>query len=63
MIWPGPIQSLIFAYTKMEQLLSPDLVATDVIRSYSFSTQYRAIIDDFNELDFRESGRTLLVFP
>src|SRR5688572_16673568 len=62
-IWPGPIKSLVFAYTKMDQLLSPDLVATDVIRSYSFSTQYQALIDDLTDLGFRESDRTLLAFP
>jgi pimeloyl-ACP methyl ester carboxylesterase len=62
-IWPGPVTSLIFAYKKMDQLLSPDLVATDVIRSYSFSTQYQALIDDLSTLGFGEDARTLLVFP
>lgn len=63
-VWPGPIQSLVFAYTKMDQLLSPYLRATDVIRSYAyFSTQYQALIDDLAVLGFREPDRTLLVFP
>jgi pimeloyl-ACP methyl ester carboxylesterase len=62
-IWPGPIKSLLFAYKKMPQLLDPNLVATDVIRSYAFSTQYQGLIDDLTTLGFREDHKTLLVFP
>jgi pimeloyl-ACP methyl ester carboxylesterase len=62
-IWPGPIKSLIFAYKKMDQLLSPDLVPTHLIRSYAFSTQYQAILDDLTDLGFNETERTLIDFP
>ena len=62
-VWPGPIHSLLFAYTKMAQLMSPDLVATDVIRSYAFSSQYQALVDDLADLGFREADGTLVVFP
>ena len=62
-IWPGPLRNLLFTYRLMPQLLDPDLVATDVIRSYATSNQYQAIIDDLGTLGFRESNRTLIVFP
>ena len=39
LIWPGPAASLIFPYKKMTELLDPNLVATDIIRSFSVSTQ------------------------
>jgi pimeloyl-ACP methyl ester carboxylesterase len=49
----------------MEQLLTPGLVARDVIRSYYFSTQYQGIIGDLERWGFRESEAppTLYVFP
>jgi pimeloyl-ACP methyl ester carboxylesterase len=64
-IWPGPFRSLIFSYSLMPQLLDPDLEATDVIRWYSISKQYAAIIDDLHTCDFREdsSQPTLFVCP
>lgn len=63
-VWPGPVSSLVFAYKKMDALLSPDLRATGVIRSYAyFSTQYDALIDDLTDLGYRETDRTLLTFP
>src|SRR4051794_12741368 len=62
-IWPGPIRSLVLPYRKMDKLLNPDLTATDLIRSYAFSSQYQALIDDLGELGFREDNRTLFIFP
>src|SRR5262249_48229867 len=63
LVWPGPIHSLVLPYRKMDKLLNPDLTATDLIRSYAFSLQYQALIDDLGELGFREGDRTLFVFP
>lgn len=64
-IWPGPFRSLIFSYALMPQLLDPNLEATDVIRRYSISKQYAAIIDDLHTCGFREDGAppTLFVCP
>ena len=49
----------------MEQLLKPTLVATDVIRSFSISTQYANLIDSLEACGFNEAGSspTLKVFP
>jgi len=63
LIWPGPVASLWFPYKLMNELLSPDLVATDVIRTYSITTQYQAIIDDLGTLGFHEAVGSLIVFP
>lgn len=64
-IWPGPVRSLIFPYRNMAALLRDDLVATDVIRSYSISDQYKALIDDLNMCGFRETDTppTLFAYP
>jgi hypothetical protein len=62
-VWPGPVHNFIWPYRMMDKLLDPDLVATDVIRSYAFVSQYQALIDDLTQLRFREDDRTLLVFP
>jgi hypothetical protein len=45
-VWPGPVQSLLLPYRPLDELLDPSLEATDVIRSYWFSTQYGALIHD-----------------
>jgi len=63
LIWPGPVRNLFSTYQMMEQLLDPNLIATDVIRSYAFSKQYQALIDDLAILNFIEEERTLFVFP
>lgn len=64
-IWPGPFRSLIFSYNLMSQLLHPDLEATDIIRSYSISKQYAALVTDLNACGFREEGSppSLFVYP
>jgi len=61
-IWPGPAASLIGTYKKMAELLRPELVASDVIRSFSVSTQYQALIDDLRRFGFVENQR-LFPFP
>ncbi|MGH9942175.1 MAG: lipase/acyltransferase domain-containing protein [Pyrinomonadaceae bacterium] len=64
-IWPGPVRSLIFAYGNMAALMRDDLVATDIIRRYSISEQYGALIDDLGTCGFREQDAppTLFVYP
>ncbi|HLO18170.1 MAG TPA: hypothetical protein VK206_25285, partial [Anaerolineales bacterium] len=61
-IWPGPIESLIFPFQKMRELLSEDLVATDCIRKYAVYDQYQQLIDDLKKCEFIE-GETLFVAP
>jgi len=61
-IWPGSATSLIFPYKQMEALLSNDLQASDVIRSFSISEQYGALIRDLTVFGFVE-GNTLVVCP
>jgi pimeloyl-ACP methyl ester carboxylesterase len=55
LIWPGSAASLIFPFKKMKELLDPNLVATDVIRSFSVSTQYQALVDDLFAWKFKEN--------
>jgi pimeloyl-ACP methyl ester carboxylesterase len=54
-IWPGSLGSLILAYKKMGELLDPGLVATDIIRSFSVSVQYGALISDLTTWGFKEN--------
>ncbi|HUI79796.1 MAG TPA: hypothetical protein VLY24_17845 [Bryobacteraceae bacterium] len=61
LIWPGPPGSLVFKYKLMEQLLNPELETGDIIRSFSFSEQYRSLIDDLGRCDFSENRDTLSV--
>lgn len=61
-IWPGSVGSLFGAYKQMDELLRPDLVAVDVIRSFSVSEQYKALLDDLRKFGFEE-GRGLYPFP
>lgn len=64
-IWPGAAWEIYLPYRKMDKLLDPNLVATDVIRKVSISTQYQTLIDDLGKCGFRESDnpRTLYVCP
>src|SRR5262249_30490045 len=64
-IWPGSVLSLIGSYKKMEELMNPNLKATDVIRSFSISEQYQGLIDDLGKCGFRETDQpaTLFVCP
>src|SRR5260370_12794937 len=59
-IWPRPIQSLVFPYQKMPQLLDPNLVATDCIRHFILP-QYQSIINDLEICGFEEQTRTLII--
>jgi pimeloyl-ACP methyl ester carboxylesterase len=59
-IWPGPITSLVLPYAKMIELLNPNLVATDCIRSFVLP-QYSTILDDLTTCGFDESSGTLVV--
>lgn len=61
-IWPGPAASLIGSYKKMAELLRPDLVAVDAIRSFSISDQYQALFNDLRKFGFVE-GQTFFPFP
>jgi pimeloyl-ACP methyl ester carboxylesterase len=65
LIWPGSLLSLIGPYKKMDKLLAPDLDFPDVIRDFSISEQYDAIIDDLARCGFRESDNppTMYVCP
>jgi pimeloyl-ACP methyl ester carboxylesterase len=66
LIWPGTPWELVGKYKKMTELLRPDLVATDLIRSFTaFSTQYQSLIDDLNACDFTEASTppTLYLYP
>jgi pimeloyl-ACP methyl ester carboxylesterase len=56
-VWPGSVASLVLPFNKMAQLMSDDLVATDVIRRVSFSVQYQQIIDDLARCGFREKAQ------
>src|SRR5437764_5931485 len=64
-VWPGSFSSLALHYGKMSQLMRDDLVATDVIRSFSFSEQYQALFHDLKTCGFDESSSppTLYVVP
>jgi len=64
-IWPGGALELIRPYSKMKELLDPNLVATDVIRSFSISTQYQALVDDLETCGFQETSTppTLVICP
>jgi pimeloyl-ACP methyl ester carboxylesterase len=63
LVWPGPVSSLIFPYTKMEKLLRLDLRVGDVIRNFAISEQYGALIRDLRVFGFKEEDRTLFLQP
>jgi pimeloyl-ACP methyl ester carboxylesterase len=64
-IWPGSFLSLFLPYGKMNELMNPNLDATDLIRTYSVSTQYAKLIEDLERCGFRENDAkpTLFVCP
>jgi pimeloyl-ACP methyl ester carboxylesterase len=62
-IWPGPVLDLLLPYFRIDDLLREDLIATDVIRRYSVSTQYQALIDDLVACGFREQGDPPTLIP
>src|SRR5690349_23932371 len=65
MIWPGSIASLKLPYTKMAELMRPDLTARDVIRRVGIFPQYSTLLDDLQTCGFTENSvrPTLYVFP
>ncbi len=65
-VWPGSVASLLVEYKRMPDLMRPELVATDVLRSFAgFYSVYDPIITDLEACGFRENGnpKTLYVFP
>jgi phospholipase A1 len=64
-IWPGLVQELVLPYTKMDKLMREDLTPSDIIRSYSISSQYQDLINHLSACGFHEQANppTLLVFP
>jgi len=65
LVWPGPALSLVGSYKLMKELLDPATEPTDIIRSFSVSTQYAAIIADLERCNFRLSDDppTLVLVP
>lgn len=65
LVWPGPVQSLVGSYKLMKELLDPATEPTDIIRSFSVSTQYAAIIADLERCRFRldDDPPTLVLVP
>jgi pimeloyl-ACP methyl ester carboxylesterase len=63
LIWPGPASSLVFPYRLMDQLLDPDLRVGDIIRSFSGSQQYGALIAKLGLAGFSEQKGNLGVCP
>ncbi len=64
-LWPGSVASLVLEYNRMPDLLRPDLVATDVLRSFAGFSVYDPIIDDLETCGFHErrNPKTLYLFP
>ena len=65
LIWPGNVTELLLPYSKMEQLLKPDLTVGDIIRNVSVSNQYASLIAALQTCGFAENGDkpTLVVCP
>jgi pimeloyl-ACP methyl ester carboxylesterase len=64
LIWPGAPSELFLPYNKMKELLRADLVARDLIRSYTiFSPQYETLIDDLSACDFSEASSPPTLYP
>lgn len=65
LIWPGTPSEILLPYSKMQELLDPDLQVGDIIRSVSISNQYDSLIDALKKCEFDEDGEkaTLLTCP
>lgn len=61
-VWPGSVGSLIGSYKQMEDLLDPDLEPVDIIRGFSISEQYQAVLEDLRKFGFEEK-KSLFLFP
>jgi len=65
-IWPGSASSLLLEYKLMPDLLRPELVATDVLRTFAgVYSIYDPILNDLEACGFSEIGapKTLYIFP
>jgi pimeloyl-ACP methyl ester carboxylesterase len=63
-VWPGNVLEMITPYKHMASLLKLDLVAVDVIRKVSISSQYDDLIEALSGCDIKEGEQGLLkVFP
>jgi len=65
-VWPGSVLELLLPYKRMDQLVKPGLVATDIIRDVSIVSQYAALVDALAKCGFREGNpkpNYLEVFP
>jgi phospholipase A1 len=56
LVWPGSFASLVFPYRMMDRLMREDLEVSDIIRSYSISTQYAEIMQDLQVCQFHENA-------
>lgn len=65
LVWPGPVTSLVGTYKLMDELLDPATEPTDIIHSFSISTQYAAIVADLERCRFRldDDPPTLVLVP
>ena len=65
LIWPGSPAELLFPYSKMKDLLDPDLQVGDIIRSVAISNQYDSLVEALKLCGFNEGGKlaTLMVCP
>lgn len=63
-IWPGTLWSYMFSYSDMEALLSPDLVATELIEC-CWKDVYNVLLDALQKCEFQPDGDTptLQTFP
>jgi pimeloyl-ACP methyl ester carboxylesterase len=57
LVWPGPPDGMVRPYTKLPQLLLPNLRVGDLIRTFSISKQYATFIDDLEACGFHEERR------
>ncbi|WP_448102318.1 lipase/acyltransferase domain-containing protein [Luteibacter jiangsuensis] len=65
LVWPGSAFELLFPYSKMNELLDPNLRVGDIIRSVSISEQYQSLVTALGLCGFHEDVKTptLLVCP
>ena len=63
LVWPGSVLSLKFPYSMMDDLLDPDLRVGDVIRWFSVSEQYNALIAKLRQAGYSEENHRLLICP
>jgi pimeloyl-ACP methyl ester carboxylesterase len=62
-VWPGRVVEMLGGYDQMDQLLDPELEATDLIRRYFISTQYQRLIDDLERWGFHETSDPPKLYP